>query len=125
MEQGVGDRTARARKLAGLTQWQLAERANVSVSLLRKVEHGNRPASPAFTAAVARALGVSTADLYGQPFDHGAAGEHSVHAVIPELRRELAAYRLPPDACPSRTLTDLSDAVARAPEIRPGRRASR
>ncbi|MBF6219380.1 helix-turn-helix transcriptional regulator [Nocardia abscessus] len=61
-------RIARARKLARLTQLQLAHKANVSVSLLRKVERGARPASPAFIAAVAGALGVNIEDLTGQPY---------------------------------------------------------
>jgi len=39
---GVGARTARTRKLAGLTQRQLAERADSSLSLMRKVEQGTR-----------------------------------------------------------------------------------
>ncbi|MGH3998939.1 MAG: helix-turn-helix domain-containing protein, partial [Pseudonocardiaceae bacterium] len=53
---GIGKRVAERRKLNGLTQAQLAHRAHVSLSLLCKVETGQRPASPAFTAAVATAL---------------------------------------------------------------------
>lgn len=71
-ETGVRARTARARKLARLTQPELAHKANVSVSLLRKVEQGSRPASPAFIAAVARELGVNIEDLTGQPYTHNA-----------------------------------------------------
>jgi len=116
---GVGARTARARKLAGLTQRQLADRAHVSLSLLRKVERGDRPASPAFTAAVARALGVSAADLYGQPYSSQTGENHRVHAVIPALRRELAAYRLPPEPGHSPlALLELTAAVARASKLR-------
>jgi transcriptional regulator with XRE-family HTH domain len=58
---GVGARVAEERKLAGLTQYQLAARASVSVSLIRAVEQGRVPASPAFVSAVARALGVGVA----------------------------------------------------------------
>lgn len=43
-------------------------RAHVSKSLLSKVECGQRPASPAFIAACARALGVTPAELLGQPY---------------------------------------------------------
>jgi transcriptional regulator with XRE-family HTH domain len=39
---GVGARAVRTRKLAGLTQRQLAERADSSLSLMRKVEQGTR-----------------------------------------------------------------------------------
>ncbi|HWR48277.1 MAG TPA: helix-turn-helix transcriptional regulator [Pseudonocardiaceae bacterium] len=65
---GVGARVAEERKLAGLTQHQLATRATVSVSLIRAVEQGRRPASPAFVSAVGRALGIGVADLLDQPF---------------------------------------------------------
>ncbi|MCA1675570.1 MAG: helix-turn-helix transcriptional regulator [Actinobacteria bacterium] len=64
---GIGERVAERRKLHGLTQVQLAHRAHVSLSLLRKVEQGSVPASPAFTAAVAKALGTTVAELYDQP----------------------------------------------------------
>lgn len=115
----MGARCARARKLGGLTQRQLADRANVSLSAVRKVEQGDRPASPAFTAAVARALGVSSADLYGQPYEAETAENHRVHAVIPALRRELAAYLLPQHTTPPpRPLAELRSAVTHASKLR-------
>jgi len=46
----VAARVAEARKLAGLTQAQLAMRAHLSVSLVRKVERRTVPASPTFIA---------------------------------------------------------------------------
>ena len=61
----IGTRVAEERKLRGLTQRQLAERAHVSLSLLRKVEQGTVPASPAFTSATARALGVGPQNCWG------------------------------------------------------------
>ncbi|KUJ69796.1 DNA-binding protein [Streptomyces albus subsp. albus] len=64
----TGSRIARYRKQRGLLQQGLAMRANVSKSLLSKVECGQRPASPALVAACARALGVSTSELLGQPY---------------------------------------------------------
>ena len=69
------ERVAEERKLAGLTQYQLAARASVSVSLIRAVEQGRAPASPAFVSAVARALGVGVADLLDQPFARENQGE--------------------------------------------------
>lgn len=67
-EEHTGARVARIRKQRGLTQQGLAMRANVSKSLLSKAECGQKPASPALVAACARALGVSTSDLLGQPY---------------------------------------------------------
>ena len=54
----IGYRVASLRKLAGMTQERLACTAHVSRSLVRAVEQGRMPASAAFTAAVARALGL-------------------------------------------------------------------
>lgn len=74
---GIGERVAQRRKLHGLTQVQLAHRAHVSLSLLRKVEQGSAPASPAFTAAVATALRTTVAELYDQPsLPDGAERDH-------------------------------------------------
>jgi transcriptional regulator with XRE-family HTH domain len=116
---GVAGRVAEARKLAGLTQHQLAMNANVSLSLLRKVEQGSKPASPAFVSTIARALHVGVAELLGQPFARSSRDEHQMHAVIPGLRREVAAYNLPPvDNTPSRPLDELTAAVNAASRLR-------
>lgn len=119
-EGGVAQRVAEARKLAGLTQNQLSQRANVSASLVRKVEQGRAPASPAFVSAVARALNTGVADLLGQPFEHRSSrAEHRIHATIPPLRRELAAYSIPPDeAIRPRSMDELTAAVAQASKHR-------
>lgn len=87
---GVGDRNAWPRRLACLTQRQLAEKANKS--LVRKVERGDRPASPTFVVAVARALGSSPDALYGQPYEPTTQTEAATHAAIPEMRRVLVAF---------------------------------
>ncbi|QUG99945.1 helix-turn-helix domain-containing protein [Saccharopolyspora erythraea] len=64
----IGERLAMARKVAGLSQHALATRAAYSVSMVRAVEQGREPASPAFVAAAARALGIEAEELYGQPY---------------------------------------------------------
>jgi transcriptional regulator with XRE-family HTH domain len=115
----IGRRARAARKLAGLTQQQLAQRANVSVSLVRQVEQGRVPASPAFVAATARALAVPATALMAQPYDIGTADDHRMHAVIPALRRELASYRLPPEqGVVPRSLDELARAVHHASQLR-------
>ncbi|MEK8143512.1 helix-turn-helix transcriptional regulator [Streptomyces sp. M10(2022)] len=69
---GTGARIAAHRRLHRLTQQQLATRANVSYSLLVKVEQGRRPASGALIASAAKAMGVSVTTITGQPYttDH-------------------------------------------------------
>lgn len=65
---GIGTRVASRRKLAGLTQAQLAQLTHYSLSTVRAVEQGREPASPAFTAAMARALKVEPEELNGLPY---------------------------------------------------------
>lgn len=117
---GVGARIGRARRLARLTQVQLAQKANVSLSLLRKVEQGDRPATPALTAAVARVLGVSVGDLNGQPYEPEPS-DGAAHATIPELRRAIVAYDDEPPTGPA-TFDDLTAALDR---VREGMRRAR
>lgn len=96
---GIGARVAERRKLNGLTQAQLARRAHVSLSLVRKVEQGSAPASPAFTAAVATALRTTVAELYDQPpLRYGAERDHlaAVETAVMEGPASVTAYR-PPD----------------------------
>ncbi|PKW16203.1 helix-turn-helix protein [Saccharopolyspora spinosa] len=64
----IGERVAMARKVAGLDQHALAQRASYSTSMVRAVEQGREPASPAFVAAVAKALNIEIQELYGQPY---------------------------------------------------------
>lgn len=97
----VGDRVATLRKLLGLKQYQLAQKAHVSVSLLKKVESGHAPASPSFTAACARALGVDVATLTGQPYEDLISDPSVERSAVPELRRAMDAYDDPQlDASP-------------------------
>lgn len=116
---GIGQRVRAARKLAGITQRQLADRAHVSLSLVKQVEQVRVPASPAFVAAVARALEMPATELLSQPGPIRDRQDHRVHAVIPELRRELAAYLLPPDPLPPRrSVPELATAVAHVSALR-------
>ncbi|MGH3494117.1 MAG: helix-turn-helix domain-containing protein, partial [Sciscionella sp.] len=79
--EGIGYRVRQARLLAGLSQRQLADRAHISLSLLKKVEQGAAPASPAFTAAAAKALRMTVYDLNEQPSPRYG----SERAGVPEL----------------------------------------
>ena len=81
----VGERVAMARKVAGLNQHALALRANYSTSMVRAVEQGREPASPAFVAAVARGLSIESEELYGQPYRDLLDDEGGVAGLV-ELR---------------------------------------
>ncbi|KOX10123.1 helix-turn-helix domain-containing protein [Nocardiopsis sp. NRRL B-16309] len=96
-EETTGQRVARLRKLRGLTQHGLADRAHVSRGLIAKVETGDRVATPAFIAAVAGALAADPTELSGQPFRGDTAAKDRVHATIPDMRRALDTIDVPPD----------------------------
>lgn len=107
----VGKRVRRLRVGQGKTQQQLAAAAKVSTPLVSQVERGVSPASPAFKSAVARALGVTVADLDGG-LSLDTPAEQRVMAGLNELRRELAAWRLPPDG-----LTEVRPVAALAADV--------
>ncbi|UGQ13186.1 helix-turn-helix domain-containing protein [Yinghuangia sp. ASG 101] len=95
----VGARIARFRKQRDLLQQGLAMRANVSKSLLSKVEAGHRPASPALIAACARALGVTTSDLLGQPYTDELRRDR-LDALIQPIRVGMENWDVPHDDHP-------------------------
>ena len=112
-EESIGARVAVLRKRRGMSQLRLAAEAHVSTSLLSKVEAGWRPATPAFTAAVARALGVDVVDLTRQPYRTAQAREERLHEAIPALRRSLLTSDLPDDDVRPRSLDELRPDVER------------
>ena len=117
---GVGQRVRNERIREGLSQEILAQRSNVSLSLIRKVEQGKKPATQAFVSSVAPVLKVSTASLLGMPFGPVTPEDQRVHAGIPDLRRELAAYKIPAEDIEIRSTVELAGEVARASRLRHG-----
>jgi transcriptional regulator with XRE-family HTH domain len=55
---------AERRKAAGLTQVQLASRAQVSIGTVYSVEHGYRPVHPYIRRVLADVLGTTEAELF-------------------------------------------------------------
>ncbi|WP_306306832.1 helix-turn-helix domain-containing protein [Nocardia brevicatena] len=127
----AGKAIARERKLAGLSQQQLANRLVYSVSLLRAVEQGRRVASPALLAKAARVLRVEPEQLTGTPYrdtieqDGPLEGSTELRAILAE-----GAYVEPVEPWPlERLQAELNDidrayfadqgrvALARLPEV--------
>ncbi|MFC5266407.1 helix-turn-helix domain-containing protein [Kribbella qitaiheensis] len=94
--QEAGERISAFRKRRQLTQHGLAARANVSYSLLTKVESGSRPASDAFVAACARAMGVEIAAIIG---DTGADStrDERLGGLLAQVQTQLDLFDLDPD----------------------------
>lgn len=116
-DESVGQRAAQLRRLRGLTQQQLAEFAGVSLSLVRRVEQGQVPATPAFIGAVARALKSSPAEIQGQPFRGDTAESDRVHASIGPLRAEVAMSGIPDDGIAPRPPAELQARVGAASQL--------
>ena len=104
-----GGRVAELRKARGLTQAALARRAGVSVSLLSKIEVGDRALTPAVAAAVARALQISLGALYGE-----ADVAKNQGALLKDLRTAVRRYEIPDQAPvpdPSQLRVELDQAI--------------
>ncbi|WP_280387923.1 helix-turn-helix domain-containing protein [Nocardia wallacei] len=106
MGQHAGERIAAERKLAGLTQRQLATRANYSLSMLKAVEQGREVASPGFLSAVARALRITPEQLTGAPFDDGKPLADAINELSILLTEGRYARAVEPDSL-DRIDTDL------------------
>lgn len=92
----TGARIKEQRKLARLTQRQLAARLPYSYSLLNQVECGAKPAGLDFVAAVAKALHVDVTVLTGQPYVTELQQDRLAELVRP-IREALDLYDLGAD----------------------------
>lgn len=93
----LGRQIAAYRHRRGVTQVALAQSANLSLSLLRKVEQGARAATPAMISACARALHTTPAELQGQPYRGDTAARDQIHDAVGPLRAEVALYEVSPE----------------------------
>ena len=89
----TGARIREQRKLARLTQKELADRLPYSYSYLTQVECGARPATSDFVAAVAHCLGVDVTILTGQPYVTELQRDRLAELVRP-IREALDLYDL-------------------------------
>lgn len=110
-EAHLGDRIARLRRLAGLTQEQAAERSGVSVDVIRKLEqHRKHSARLPTLHALAKGLGVEVTALLGDPPAVASNGEPDTPELV-ELRRAVMPTLVPK---PPGDLGGLSIGVLRA-----------
>lgn len=92
-DEHTGTRIRDQRKIARLTQRQLAAQIPYSYSLLNQVECGARPASVDFIAACARVLGVGVTVLTGQPY-MTELQQDRLSALVRPIREALDLYDL-------------------------------
>ncbi|MFI0894906.1 helix-turn-helix domain-containing protein [Streptomyces sp. NPDC020983] len=112
----TGTRIREQRRLARLTQRQLAARIPYSYSLLNQVECGARPATADFVAAVAQALRIDAAVLTGQPYVTELQQDR-LAALVRPIREALDLYDLDVDAVvtarPAEQLVAAADQLCR------------
>ncbi|MET9290881.1 helix-turn-helix domain-containing protein [Streptomyces sp. NPDC003077] len=108
----AGENIAVLRKARGLDQRKLARQTQISVSYLTKIETGLRPATPPVVAALAKALHVSTARIYGQPFLHPSEQAD----LLNDLRAAVRRHTLPQEDVPE--LAALHASLRNAAELR-------
>ncbi len=88
-----GARVAELRKARGITQTALARRAGISVSLLSKIEIGDRTLTPGIAAAITQALQISLGALYGEAEISADQG-----VLLEDLRTAVRRYDIPDQA---------------------------
>ncbi|MFD3413731.1 helix-turn-helix domain-containing protein [Streptomyces cyaneofuscatus] len=109
----TGARIKEQRKLARLTQRQLAARLPYSYSLLNQVECGAKSASPDFVAAVAQVLRIDVTALTGQPYVTELQQDR-LAALVRPIREALDLYDPGvDDELPSRSPAELVAAANR------------
>ncbi|OUC83322.1 helix-turn-helix domain-containing protein [Streptosporangium minutum] len=113
LRNGLGGRIAAIRGARRMKQDDLAQAANVSLSMLRKIEQGARVPSDHVLDAIAVALGVDPARLLGK----SGRLDGRVHDAIPVLRKVIATYDVP-DEGPVRPMPALRASVAGAVQKR-------
>lgn len=107
-----GENIAVLRKARGLGQAKLARLAGISASYLTKIEVGTRPVTPPVVAALAKAMKVPTARIYGQPF----LGATEQAELLDSLRDAVRRYTLPKEDVPAQA--DLAADVEKAMKLR-------
>lgn len=113
----AGTAVALRRKELGWTQQKLATEARLSQSLVSKLEVGDRPATHAVLALLARTLQVPVEKLTGQPYDDGGSRDARTHDAVEQLRTVLRRAEFPAEIAP-RPCDELAADVAEAAKLR-------
>jgi transcriptional regulator with XRE-family HTH domain len=108
---GPGRNVAILRKARGLSQQALARRAGVSLSLLSKIEIGDRALSQGVASAIAGALGLTLDEVLGKtPVEPANAGD------VADLRAAIRRFDIPGD--PPAGADDVRSGLARVIRLR-------
>lgn len=96
----IGQQIRKYRKAHGLSQEQLAEQMNISVTHMSHIETGNTKLSLPVLVSAAKALEVQTDDLLGEKLPERKASFNELNALL--------------ETCPTQHLRIISDLVKAA-----------
>lgn len=116
----VGQRVATVRRAKRMTQAELARAAFMSLSMLKKIERGDRHPGDDTLDSIAAALGVDPSRIV----TGDTRSDSRVHATFPAISAAIACYDIPMGP-PERTLHDLHAAVQEAVNWRLGAQYAR
>lgn len=86
----IGLRVARWRDIGGMTQQQLADAVGVTREYVSMIENGRRPVTKrSLLISLAQALGVSTTDLTGQPYEPVSQEDLLIYSIASGVRTAL------------------------------------
>jgi len=86
----IGLRVARWRDIGGMTQLQLADAVGVTREYISMIENGRRPITKrSLLISLAEALGVSSTDLTGQPYEPSSPQELLIYSIASGVRTAL------------------------------------
>ncbi|MFF1693698.1 helix-turn-helix domain-containing protein [Streptomyces sp. NPDC058257] len=108
----AGENISVLRKVRGIGQTKMAREMNISLSYLSKIETCQRPVTPPVAAAAAKALHVTTARIYGQPFSDPSEQSDRLN----DLRTAVRRHTLPREDVPE-PIT-LQEQLAKASRLR-------
>jgi transcriptional regulator with XRE-family HTH domain len=115
----IGQRIARYRKAAGLTQPGLAKRAHISLSLLGKVEAGSKPATDKLLEALAPVLNVTADELARYAGMSRRRAPNPLHVAIDSVFAAMLRHDIPLTvAAAPRDLTELAAVVDNVTDLR-------
>lgn len=118
--ESAGTHVRRARKRAGITQRELAQRVGRAQSWVSGVENDSIPLdSIALVNGLARVLRIHPNELTARPYRGDTPAEDRGHSAIPEIRRHLERYDLDPEwGGEVRSLPELRAGTERASWLR-------
>ncbi|MCL6637851.1 MAG: helix-turn-helix domain-containing protein [Alicyclobacillus sp.] len=114
----IGERIAAARRKAGWSQAQLAQRAGISASSIAMYETGRRQPDARIVAKLAAALGVPAAELAGAPAAAATTPAPAQPLVEDSTPAAVPTASLPPHHTPDRT-PNPAIPLASAPAVDP------